>query len=171
MSDLGSPQDAARAAAAALIVQAPMAGGPSTPALAAAVSEAGALGFVAAGYLDAETLRAHIAETRVLTSKPFGVNLFVPSFAPAPRQIIEAYAELLAPMAAQAGVALGAPRFEDDHFDHKLAVALDPRPAVVSFTFGLPDPGTIRELQARDIEVWITVTSAHEARLAAQAGA
>ena len=33
------------------IIQAPMAGGPSTPALAAAVSEAGGLGFLGAGYL------------------------------------------------------------------------------------------------------------------------
>ena len=47
------------------IVQAPMAGGPSTPALAAAVSEAGGLGFLGAGYLTADAAaRGHRATAR-----------------------------------------------------------------------------------------------------------
>jgi nitronate monooxygenase len=154
-----------------LIVQAPMAGGASTPALAAAVCEAGGLGFVAAGYLDAVALRDQIAATRALTARPFGVNIFMPSPAPASRDVVEEYAALLAPMATAAGVELGAPRFDDDHFDDKLQVVLDTRPAVVSFTFGLPHAGMIGDLQARDIEVWITVTSAFEASTAALAGA
>jgi nitronate monooxygenase len=166
-----TPAEIAHAAAAALIVQAPMAGGPSTPALAAAVSEAGGFGFIAAGYLDIDGLRAEIEQTRTLTSRPFGVNIFAPTPTPASRHLVDEYAALLAPMAAQAGVDLGPARFEDDHFDAKLAIVLEMRPAVVSFTFGSPDPGTIRELQARDIEVWITVNSADEARTAGQSGA
>ena len=59
------------------IVLSPMAGGPSTPALAAAVSEEGGLGFLAAGYLDVAETEARIAETRRLTARPFGVNLFM----------------------------------------------------------------------------------------------
>ena len=153
------------------IVQAPMAGGPSTPALAAAVSEAGGFGFVAAGYLDPAALGTQIEAVRALTDRPFGINVFAPPATPAPRGAVEAYAELIAPIAAAAGVALGTPRFDDDHFDAKLAVVLDSRPAAVSFTFGSPDPGTIRELRARGIEVWITITSRDEARTAALAGA
>ena len=156
---------------AELIVQAPMAGGPSTPALAAAVSEAGGLGFVAAGYLEPAALQTQIAAVRALTARPFGVNVFMPSTTPAPRSTVETYAARIAPMAAAAGIALGTPRFDDDHFDAKVAVVLEARPAVVSFTFGSPDPGTIRELQAREIEVWITVTSRDEARTAALSGA
>jgi len=148
-----------------------MAGGPSTPALAAAVCNAGGLGFVAAGYLTAEALRAQIDAVRDLSNRPFGVNLFAPPSTPAPRSAVDAYAETIAPMAAAAGVDLGTPRFDDDHFDAKLAVLLATRPAVVSFTFGSSDPGTIRELQARGIEVWITVTSREEARSAALSGA
>src|ERR687889_617647 len=53
------------------IVQAPMGGGPSTPALAAAVSEAGGLGFLAAGYRAADAVRAEVAELRALTSRRF----------------------------------------------------------------------------------------------------
>ena len=66
------------------IVLAPLAGGPSTPELAAAVSEAGGLGFLAAGYLSADALGERIARTRELTERPFGVNLFVPGPAATP---------------------------------------------------------------------------------------
>src|SRR3954454_16785857 len=61
------------------IVSAPMGGGPSTPALVAAVSEAGGLGALAGGYLSPDRLRADIAAVRAATSKPFAVNLFVPT--------------------------------------------------------------------------------------------
>ena len=60
------------------IVLAPLGGGPSTPALAAAVSEAGGLGFLAAGYRTPDAVRSDIAELRGLTSRPFGLNIFVP---------------------------------------------------------------------------------------------
>ena len=69
------------------IVQAPMAGGPSTPALAAAVSDAGGYGFVAAGYLSAAALHEAIATTRTMTAAPFGVNLCMPSVAGDPTEI------------------------------------------------------------------------------------
>src|SRR2546430_12375804 len=61
------------------IIAAPMGGGPSTPALVAAVSEAGGLGSLAGGYLSPDRLRADIAAVRAATSKPFAVNLFVPT--------------------------------------------------------------------------------------------
>src|SRR5215213_11199119 len=61
------------------IVLAPMAGGPTTPNLVAAVSNAGGLGSLGAAYLPPETLREQVREIRSLTERPFGVNLFVPS--------------------------------------------------------------------------------------------
>ncbi|MCU1364811.1 MAG: 2-nitropropane dioxygenase [Ilumatobacteraceae bacterium] len=153
------------------IVQAPMAGGPSTIALAAAVSGAGGLGFLAAGYLTADLLAEQIAATQELTTEPFGVNIFAPVHTPAPRAVVAAYAERIAPRAEAAGVELGTPRFDDDQFDDKLIVVTRAKPAVVSFAFGCPDPGTIAELRARGIEVWITVTSADEAQVAVLGGA
>ena len=62
------------------IVQAPMAGGPSTPALAASVSTAGGLGFLAAGYKPVEAVQRELAEIGALLagSAPYGVNLFAP---------------------------------------------------------------------------------------------
>ena len=56
------------------IIQAPM-GGAAGPALAAAVSNAGALGTLALWGADTEALRRQVRETRALTSKPFAVNL------------------------------------------------------------------------------------------------
>ncbi len=56
------------------IIQAPM-GGASSPALAAAVSEAGGLGMLPLSWASADDIRRLIAETRALTSAPFGVNL------------------------------------------------------------------------------------------------
>ena len=61
------------------IVGAPLAGGPTTPALAAAVCEAGGLGFLAAGYLTAAAFAADIDAVRGLTSRPFGANIFYPT--------------------------------------------------------------------------------------------
>jgi nitronate monooxygenase len=148
------------------IVQAPMAGGPSTPALAAAVSEAGGLGFVAAGYLTVARMQEDIAATRELTAKPFGVNLFVGGGEPAAAEAIEAYAARLAELAARAGVALGTPRFDDDLFAAKVdALVADPV-AVVSFTFGLPPRSAVSRLRAAGSALWMTVTSVAEARAA-----
>jgi nitronate monooxygenase len=90
------------------IVGAPMAGGPTTPELAAAVSEAGGLGFLAAGYLSVGALAERIAATRALTDRPFGVNLFVPG----PRADPATYAEYVRGM--------GEPRWDDDAFAAKL---------------------------------------------------
>ena len=75
------------------IIQAPMAGGPSTPELTAAVGRAGGFGFLAAGYRSPDQLRASIAATRQLADVPFGVNLFYPT-APADPGPVRAYAEL-----------------------------------------------------------------------------
>ena len=119
------------------IVLAPLAGGPTTPQLAAAVADAGGLGFLAAGYLTTAALAEQIRQARELTSAPLGVNVFVPGGA-AEHDAVSEYAALLAAEAGQAGVELGEPRFDDDDWDAKLALlTADPLP-VTSFTFGCP---------------------------------
>ncbi|HVV57447.1 MAG TPA: nitronate monooxygenase [Gaiellaceae bacterium] len=153
------------------IVAAPMAGGPTTPALAAAVSEAGGLGFLAGGYASAERLAADIDELRRRTTAPFGVNLFVPSASTADPSALAAYRARLEPVAARLGVALGEPRWSDDGWDAKLALVLEVRPPVASFTFGLPPASAVEQLHARGMLVWCTVTSPSEAAQAAAVGA
>ena len=86
------------------IVQAPMAGGPSTPQLAAAVSAAGGLGSVAGAMLQPEELRAAIREVRSLTDRPFAVNLFTPQPSPSTRGL-DVWSELTGvPVRAPAAV-------------------------------------------------------------------
>ncbi|HEY3759675.1 MAG TPA: nitronate monooxygenase [Solirubrobacteraceae bacterium] len=152
------------------VVQAPMAGGLSTPALAAAVNRAGGLGFLAAGYLTPERLAQDIAAARALSDGPLGVNVFVGGAHPAEHAPVEAYARRLAVEAQRAGVELGEPRFDDDSFDEKLALLVTDPVAVVSFTFGLPLQTTVEQLRGAGSEVWLTVTSPDEARRAAALG-
>src|ERR1700729_4051434 len=106
------------------VVQAPMAGGPSTPELAAAVCEVGGLGFLAAGYKSAEAVAADIQAVRERTDRPFGVNIFVPSDDETPPSPISAYAQSLEGEAERYGVDLGEPRLDDDDFDAKLELVL-----------------------------------------------
>ncbi len=149
---------------------APMAGGPTTPALVAAAAEAGALGFLAAGYQSAEAMAQAILAVRAATRGPFGVNLFVPG-SPAAGPGVAAYLASLAGDADRLGVSLGKPAWDDDHWAAKISVLLaDPVP-VASFTFGCPPAATIAALRERGTVTVVTVTSAAEAALAAAAGA
>ena len=152
------------------IVGAPLAGGPSTPALAAAVSETGGLGCLAAGYTTAASLADDIEALRALTRHPFGVNLFYPVREEIDEAAVAAYRDRLAEEAARGGVGPGEPRWTDDDWDAKLDLVRREHPAVVSFTFGCPDREIVEELRAGGSTVWCTVTSAAEATQAAAAG-
>lgn len=153
------------------IVQAPLAGGPSTPELAAAVSNAGGLGFVAAGYRAADAMTRDISATRGLTEGTFGVNLFAPVAGPADGEIVARYAGELEADAQAVDVKLGTPRFDDDGFEEKVQLLCDSPVAVVSFTFGCPTPEVISSVKRAGSEVWITVTDIDEAQQAEAAGA
>jgi nitronate monooxygenase len=147
-----------------------MAGGPSAPELTAAVSNAGGLGFLAAGYLTPERLGEDVEQTRALTDR-FGVGVFAGGGTPADPELVLAYAARLNDEAAQADVELGTPRFDDDNLAAKLELLVANPASVVSFTFGLPPATEVQRLQAAGSEVWLTVTSPEEARAAAAAGA
>ncbi|OBJ48906.1 nitronate monooxygenase [Mycobacterium sp. 1423905.2] len=154
------------------IVGAPMSGGPGTPALAAAVSNAGGLGFVAGGYLSAEQFAEDIIAARAATTGPIGANLFVPQPSVADWVQLEYYAEELEEVADHYRVEVGHPVYgDDDEWERKLEVLADVRPEMVSFTFGAPPPDVIRRLSALGLLVSVTVTSAYEAGVAVAAGA
>ncbi|MHC1562558.1 nitronate monooxygenase [Actinomycetospora sp. C-140] len=156
------------------VVAAPMAGGPSTPALVAAVAAAGGMGFLAGGYLGAEALDGQLTELGGLSPRPYGVNLFLPADPdpdPAARAAaIATYAASLQGEAARYGVALGEPRADDDAVDDKIAVLARHRPAVVSVTFALPSAARLAALRATGAALVATVTSVAEARAAAALG-
>jgi nitronate monooxygenase len=153
------------------IVQAPLAGGPSTPRLAAAVAEAGGLGFLAAGYKTVEAVRADLEEIRGLTVRPFGVNLFAPPGPAADPVEVERYASGLHEEAERYGVETGAPRHDDDSYEEKLQLVLAERVPIVSFTFACPPQRDADRLHGAGAEAWVTVTTPAEAAEAARAGA
>jgi nitronate monooxygenase len=153
------------------IVQAPLAGGASTVALAAAVADAGGLGFLAAGYRPPEAVRADVAALRERTAGPFGVAIFAPPAAPAAGPEVAAYAAALEADAARAGVALGEPRHDDDGWEAKLDLVAQERVPVVSFAFGCPPAAVVDRLRAAGSAIWVTVTTPAEAAVADAAGA
>jgi nitronate monooxygenase len=153
------------------IVLAPLAGGPSTPELAAAVASAGGLGFVAGGYLSASVLGERLARARSLSTGPIAANIFCPGDGPAPSDAYEPFARQLGAWAEQRGLPVGEPRYSDDDWEAKIELLVRERLPAVSFTFGCPDGTTIGALRDAGSEVWVTVTAPEEAVAADAAGA
>ncbi len=153
------------------IVGAPMAGGPSTPELTAAISDAGGFGILAGAYLSPDGLREQIARVRARTSAPFGVNLFVPEQIPFDAEAFATFRSRLLPLAQRFGAELPETvDYTDDRFDEKVAVLLDDPVAAVSFTFGAPDREVFAAFTERDVLTITTVTSPGEAEVAVAAG-
>jgi nitronate monooxygenase len=158
-----------------------MAGGASCPRLAAAVSEAGGLGFLAGGYKTADGMYHEIKQLRQLTTRPFGVNIFVPEPGPgaaagagssAAWPAVGVYRDQLAGEASWYETELGDPDGDrDDGYDAKLAVLFDDPVPVVSFTFGCPSPEVLKAFAHAGTLTIVTVTSPEEARAAEEAGA
>ena len=150
-----------------------MAGGPSTPALAAAVSRAGGLGFLAAGYKTVGQVERELAEVRSLVPAgvPYGLNLFAPPGHGTGAAEVDLYADRLRNQAQVRGVDLGDPRWDDDQYSEKLDLICEQAVPVVSLTFGCPAPSQVSRLQSSGSAVWVTVTTVGEARAAQRAGA
>jgi len=155
------------------IVQAPMAG-VSTPALAAAVSNAGGLGSLGVGATNAEGARKMIRDTRALTDKPFNINVFCHQPAVADPAAERAWLQWLAPVFGQYGATPAESLNEiyrsflvDEAMQHMF---VEERPAVVSFHFGLPSADVIAALKRAGIVLLASATTLREAALVAAAG-
>ncbi|ROR54988.1 nitroalkane oxidase [Luteococcus japonicus] len=156
------------------LMLAPMAGGPTSPELLAAVTAAGAGGFLPGGYLTAAQLEGRLGElsdrmvAAGLGDSPHGVNLFVPG--PTDRRRDE---NAVALYSQRLGEGVGRPDWGDrDHYEDKLRLLLEVHPvAMVSFTFGCPTAEEVTALHRAGSRVLVTVTDAEEARAAAAVGA
>lgn len=155
------------------IVQAPMAG-TSTPAMAAAVTNAGALGSISVGAVNAPGARTMIEAVRERTSGPFNVNVFChrPALADADREA--AWLARLTPLFARFGAKppaqIGEIYASFGADEAMIDVLLDTRPAVVSFHFGLPPASVIARLKAAGMMLFASATKVEEARQAEAAG-
>jgi nitronate monooxygenase len=155
------------------IIQAPMAG-VSTPAMAAAVSNAGALGSIGVGATDAQGARGMMAAVRERSRRPFNVNVFCHRPPAADRAVEQSWIEYLRPHFERFGAAPPPAlreiyrSFVED--DAMLAALLGDKPHVVSFHFGLPSAERIRALRDAGIVLLASATHLAEARAAANAG-
>ncbi len=145
------------------VVQAPMAGGPTTPELIAAVSNAGGLGSLGAAYLSPETLREQVREIRRQTEAPFNVNLFAPSPYEANPERIERSGELLGPYREELDIqAPEMPSLFEESFDDQLEIVLEESVPVFSFTFGVPSEEQLRRLRDAGVITVGTATTVRE---------
>jgi nitronate monooxygenase len=153
------------------IIQAPMAGGPTTPELVAAVSNAGGLGSLGAAYLTPDQIVEAIRQIRGLTREPFNVNLFAGGYETArnidPGPMMALLSEIHAALELPPPVL---PKLPPDPFAEEFEAVLEARPAVFSFTFGIPDGKVLARLRARDIITIGTATTDTEARMLEEAG-
>ncbi|MBP6862160.1 MAG: nitronate monooxygenase [Neisseriaceae bacterium] len=153
------------------IIQAPMAGGPTTPELVAAVTNAGGLGTLAASFLNPEQMVAAATAIRALTSGPFAINLFI-----LPEPIVDAHvaeqglADLQATYQAL-GCPLQLPKKWAERFLPQFEALLEIKPAAASFTFGILTKAQMLALKAADIAIIGTATTVAEARAWAEIGA
>jgi nitronate monooxygenase len=155
------------------ILQAPMAG-VSSPAMAAAVSDAGGLGAVAAGMAGVAGAQAMIHAVRARSNRAFNVNVFVHQPPPRDAGLEQGWIDRWRPAFAQFGAeppaALSPINTSFAVDDAMLAMLVAERPAVISFHFGLPDPARIAALRQTGAVLLATVTSLGEARAAEAAG-
>ena len=152
------------------IIQAPMAGGPDTPALAAAVSNAGGMGSLGCAYLAPEQIEAAAAELRARTRRPFALNLFVRADAPDDPAAEARVTPVLATFRAELGLGAPGPAASTPRFEDQLEAVLRCTPRVFSFTFGVPPREQIAAVRARGIAIVGTATTVEEGRALADAG-
>ncbi len=153
------------------IIQAPLAGGGDTPALVAAVAEAGAFGFIGAAYLTPAQIVESSHAVTARSRRPFGINLFAPHEAPATPPEAERALERLRPYYAELGLPEPeAPAPAAGAFDAQLAAALTSGATAFSFTFGILPDDAIRAIKARGMFLVGTATTVEEAIALERAG-
>ncbi|NVJ96544.1 MAG: nitronate monooxygenase [Alphaproteobacteria bacterium] len=148
------------------IIQAPMAG-VSTPALAAAVSNAGALGSLGIGASSTNQARLAILETQAQTQNPFNVNVFCHTPPERDKEREDRWLAHLAPLFSEFGgntpTELNEIYTSFNADEEAFGMLLDLRPAIVSFHFGIPSPDKISAFRDAGITMLATATNLAEA--------
>ncbi|MGZ5957558.1 MAG: NAD(P)H-dependent flavin oxidoreductase [Myxococcaceae bacterium] len=152
------------------LVAAPMAGGPSTPALAAEVSRAGGLGFLGCAYSTPEQILEWSSEVRARTDRPFGINVFadVPDGPPVdPGPMLE----LLRPIHAELGLPPPeVPGMPTRSLDAQIEAILQSGASAFSITFGLPSAAQVARLGHAGLVRIGTANTVDEARRVEESG-
>ncbi len=130
------------------IMLAPLGGGPATPELVAAVSRAGGLGALAGAYLTPQQIESDAARIRSLTDRPFSINLFAGGWDQTARGDASAMLALLGDIHRELGLPPPSlPTVPSDPYPAQLDAVLSVRPALFTFTFGIPAPDQLARLR------------------------
>ena len=151
------------------IIQAPMAGQAASPELVAAVSNAGGLGSLGAGYMSPQQISEAIARIRQLTDRPFNINLFAIEFPPAPPDISAAI-RMLEPFHVELGLPAPVVPPLKASFAEQVRAVLDARVPIFSFTFGVPDGEILQAFRTQGAKVLGTATTVQEGKILEAAG-
>lgn len=151
------------------IILAPMGGGSGTPELAAAVSNAGGMGSIGAGYLSAQQIKETVKQLRDLSPQPFNINLFVLDFPSRPADIAAAV-NLLQPFHRELQLEEPALPPTPPSFVEQAQAVLQSNVPVFSFTFGVPERQLIDAFHARGTQVVGTATTVAEGKILQEAG-
>ena len=151
------------------IIQAPMAGGVTTSELVAEVSNSGGLGMIGAGYMNSVQMRDQIQEIRQLTSKPFGINLFVPNDFTVMEEQVKSSNQHLNRIRQQLNLhqkdSIEIPNYNDlfETFIEQIKGVIDENVPICSFTFGIPSKKVMTELKQSNMILMGTATTVREA--------
>jgi nitronate monooxygenase len=153
------------------IILAPMAGSGGTPELVAAVSNAGGLGSWGGAYSTPQQILDAAGQIRAQTSKPFALNLFAGGYEPNSAVDPAPMLALIASVHASLGLAPPVlPPVPQNPFDDQLAAVIEARPAVFSFTFGIPSADVLARLRKAGIRISGTATTVEEGKRLEAAG-
>lgn len=148
------------------IIQAGMAGGTTTPELVAAVSNAGGMGMLGAGYMTPEAIKNSVRKIRNLTDKPFGVNLFIPnSNVVVDSEAVFQMKEHLKKMGPfdEETIKVHPENKSSEQFKKQLEVTLEEKVPIFSFTFGILGGKETEQLQQQGTFIMGTATTVEEA--------
>lgn len=152
---------------------APMAGGITTPEFVAEVSNAGGVGSLATGYLSPAQVKEAIQKIKLLTSKSFSANVFIPQPVHYDEKSIQVVQALLAPYYEQLNLSMPDPHDYlkmNAYFDEILAILYEEKISFLSFTFGCLPSETIQKFHHIGTKIIGTATTPQEALFLTQQG-
>jgi nitronate monooxygenase len=153
------------------VIQGGMAGGVTTPEFVAAVSNAGGLGTLGAGYLSAEQIRSAIRSIKILTNRPFAVNLFVPENPVVSNGELDDANRVLSRFRLELGITAppDVTQFAQPSSE-QVAAVLEEQVPVFSFTFGIFAPDVLESFHRAGTLLIGTATTVQEALAVEAAG-
>ncbi|TWT04250.1 nitronate monooxygenase [Planococcus sp. CPCC 101016] len=153
------------------IIQAGMAGGPTTVELVVEVSEAGGLGTLGAAYMTPDALRQTIREIRSKTKKNFGVNIFAATVNDDFSRLAEVQ-KALSPFRSQLEIQEVQSSYQSPDWSvEQFTICIQEGVPVISTAFGCLSAEQMKVAKERQVKIVAMVTTVEEAKQAEVSGA